>query len=402
MPPEKVISPAATENNPPAPATSATSPVKETPAKEPDKPIVKDDAENTRKQELKDSLAKFKTRSEDKEPPPDKTPDKDTTPLKYKFGDVELDEAEAKIIAKVMKKDKLDDAAKDWSDNLNWKAKNAEEGRKLNLARAESEEKIRQATEIKENYVTSLQRVRDDVLKETKINQTYDEKIKAVYAEIKAKREATDFDDPLSVADFEDFQIDKTTDIADLKTQRRQELAEHKATMEKVEREETERKDQNEKLKIVELARTFPDRFNDIEYFNQVENFNKFRASDAFKALTLEQQQQSLNNYPLVKDITILDKYAQEHKQTSYVEAYRIYLMEAAIAQFQVEQKEWEKKLIDAEKTGYDKAIAEIKGNGKSFSELDKDKPPIVTNPEDMTEKYRKSTLKTLLNKFTT
>lgn len=296
---------------------------------------------------------------------------KDTSTQKYKIGEEEWDEEGVKHLQRYFKTEKIEDAVKHANDNLNWKSKNAEDARKNNLTRAEAEEARRQALAEKEELANARKRAREDVLKEHEINKKYDDQIAKIKETIKAKKADIDIDDIASLEEFNDYEKEQWSEIGVLKLQRNNELASHKSSMEKLEKEEAERKDNGAKLNIIRLGDTYPDIWNSTEILSQISAFNDFKASEE-KAGREVKDPKVLDNYPDLKKFLGFKNWADKNNQIDLATAWQFYVQGVALQKAMAESKEWETKLATAEKKGYDKAYEEIKAKGITVGDLEK------------------------------
>lgn len=287
--------------------------------------------------------------------------DPETTPA-YKLGDVDLEESEVKTILKVFKKDKFEDVASDWENNQNWKKRNAEEGQKVNVTKAEAERVRKEAESLKEELVNRQKRLKEDLLKETEINKSYDAQVKQIKDDIQAKKATFDLDDPDDAEKFEDFRFDAQTEISLLKLKRDNELSAHKSYMDNVETEEKEKQERMARENLFNLAKTYPDKFDENKIFSQHIQFQK---------LTPEQKKEAsvLDNFPDYKEYIILRDFAIQNGVLNLSSAQELRYLRDMVKTYIGEQSDWEKKLAEIKKSGHDEAVKEIKAKGVSFFE---------------------------------
>lgn len=316
----------------------------------------------------------------------DKTPLEtplEATPKKWVIDDVEFtSEDEIKPILKLFKKEKSEDfdaIAKEFTENRDWKNKNADTGRKLNQTKTELAAKAKEIEAEKEQLANSRKRVKEDILKENEINKTYDAKVQEVKTEIKAKKEeiyAQYEDDHEKAADlFEEFKEEKRREIYRLDNQRDREIHDHKSKMEQFEREQSESQKKIYENNLMNLTQSFAEDFPGNELLQQMNVYNRLPEEERLK-------QETLNNYPLVMKIAQLGHFATNEGIINLKSAYELQQLREAAINYSSEKAEWEKKIVSAEKAGYDKAVQEFKKHGVSLNGFDEEGKPIIKTDE--------------------
>lgn len=312
-----------------------------------------------------------------------------TSAKKWKISDtVELDETEIKPLLKIYGKEKIEDADAVVSELTNarkWKQEMVEKGQKFNAEKAEYEARVKAHQAKEEEFVNRQKQLKEDLVKETTIEKDYSDKVNAILSEIKAKKEELDRDDINAVDAFDDFKFQKQTEIATLQLEKKQALQAHKEYMERAEREVSERNANLVRQNLVELSTKYSDEYDADKIFAEAHDFNDLSKEKQKDPKTLE-------TYPAYKKYVELVKFASENQQISLAKAQELRVLRQIASDFDKFRLEVDKVKADAEKAGYDKAVAEIKLKGRSFFESTDDKnKPITTNtvPKDKKE-YQK------------
>lgn len=317
-------------------------------------------------------------------PPEEKESEKKT----YKFGDIEIDdESEIKTILKLHKKEKpeeMEEVAANWNNYLNWKKDMEEKGRKFNLDRASFESERKQYASDKEELVNRQKQLREDLQKETEINKSYDTQIKQIKDEIKTKRAEFDFDEPDAFNQYEDLRFDLQSKIAVLELKRENELSAHKSYMGKIEAEEKEKQERLARENLYNLAANFADKIDANKILEQ---------HIQFQNLTPEQKQDSkvLESFPDYKEYLVLRDFAIKSGIVNLSNAYELRYLREMVGTYIGEKADWDKKIAEIKKSGYNEAVNEIKAKGVSFFETeDESKKTITPGPEkDFESKYK-------------
>ena len=283
----------------------------------------------------------------------------------YKFGEVEIsDEAEINTILKLHGREKpeeIEELSTDWNNRLSWKNDMEEKGRKFNSEKAGFENERKQFQAEREELANRQTQMKSDLMKEIEINKDYDGQRAEIQKKIDERKKELDIDDVDAMDAFNDFKFQEGIKIATLEMERKSALTKHTAYMEKLETDAKEQANALQHKNMVDLAVTYPE-YDVEDIYKQGYEFNK---------LTDEQRAdpKAIDNYPAFQKYRELLDYARANSQVSLARAQELRTLREMVKTYNVESKGVDTKLQEAEKSGYNKAVAEIKAKGISFFE---------------------------------